>query len=435
MIKVSKGRIPKAKKVVLYGPEGIGKSTFASQFPDPVFIDTEGSTTSMDVARIEPLSWTELLSDVREIISGNIDVSCKTIVVDTADWAEKMCADHVCAQNRWDSISSPGYGTGYRVAWEEFGKLLNLLSEATDKGFNVVITAHAAMRKFEQPDEAGSYDRWELKLQNSPKSNICAIVKEWGDMVLFANYKTIVTDKDKQGKGKGKGGRRVMYTEHHPCWDAKNRYGLPAEMDFSYEGIRGIIEEGAMAMNKPIEPERPAPAPAPVSMPSPASAPKVELAKKTHYFVTDGKFWKVEKGEPVPSEDALRDAKEITKREFDAKKTLKKDASPELTSFTEQKIAEYDAAQKAEQKAEQATEKRTVNIDPAIPEKVRKLMEMHEVDEWDIQNVVASKGYMPYDMPVKDYPGDFVDGWLIPYFDKVAAMAKEARDKAEIPYN
>ena len=246
-------------------------------------------------------------------------------------------------------------------------------------------------------------------------------------MVLFANYKTIVTDKDKQGKGKGKGGRRVMYTEHHPCWDAKNRYGLPSEMDFSYESIRGIIEEGTMAMNKPIEPERPAPAPAPAPTLSPAPAPKVEVAKKTHYFVTDGKFWKVEKGEPVPSDDALRDAKEITKREFDAKKTLKKDASPELTSFTEQKIAEYDAAQKAE--------KRTLNIDPAIPEKVRKLMEMHEIDEWDIQNVVASKGYMPYDMPIKDYPSDFVDGWLIPYFDKVAAMAKEARDKAEIPYN
>ena len=174
MIKVTKGRIPKAKKVVLYGPEGIGKSTFAAQFPDPVFLDTEGSTASMDVARIEPLSWMEMLSDIKEIINGNIDVPCRTIVVDTADWAEKMCADHVCAQNHWDSISSPGYGTGYRVAWEEFGKLLNLLSEAADKGFNIVITAHAMMRKFEQPDEAGSYDRWEMKLQNSPKSNICA---------------------------------------------------------------------------------------------------------------------------------------------------------------------------------------------------------------------------------------------------------------------
>ena len=424
MIKVSKGRIPKAKKVVLYGPEGIGKSTFASQFPDPVFLDTEGSTASMDVARIEPLSWMELLSDVREIINGNIDVPCKTIVIDTADWAEKMCADHVCAQNHWDSISSPGYGTGYRVAWEEFGKLLNLLSEAADKGFNIVITAHAMMRKFEQPDEAGSYDRWEMKLQNSPKSNICATVKEWGDMVLFANYKTIVTDKDKQGKGKGKGGRRVMYTEHHPCWDAKNRYGLPSEMDFSYEGIRGIIEEGMFAMNKPTVSEAP--------------APKVEVAKKTHYFVTGDKFWKVEKGEPIPTEDALRDAKEITKREYDAKSVLgdkpKEDASPKQTAFAEKKVAEHKAKQAAA-KAEPKEEARELEIDPAIPEKVARLMRQYDTDEWDIQNVVSTKGYFPPDMPVSEYPDDFVDGWLVPYFDKVAAMAIEARNKAEIPFN
>ena len=431
MIKVSKGRIPKAKKVVLYGPEGIGKSTFAAQFPDPVFLDTEGSTAAMDVARIEPLSWTELLGDIKEIINGNVDVPCKTIVVDTADWAEKMCADHVCAQNHWDSISSPGYGTGYRVAWEEFGKLLNLLSEATEKGFNVVITAHAAMRKFEQPDEAGSYDRWELKLQNSPKSNICAIVKEWGDMVLFANYKTIVTDKDKQGKGKGKGGRRVMYTEHHPCWDAKNRYGLPSEMDFSYEAIRGIIEEGMLAMNKPTAPEEHVP----------VSAPKVEVAKKTHYFVTGDRFWKVEKGEPVPSDDALRDAKEITKREYDAKSLLgekpkKEDASPNLTKFTNEKIAEHKEKQtKAEPKAEPKKEARDLEIDPAIPEKVTRLMRQYDIDEWDIQNVVSTKGYFPPDMPVSEYPDDFVDGWLIPYFDKIAAMAREARNKAEIPFN
>lgn len=424
MIKVTKGRIPKAKKVVLYGPEGIGKSTFAAQFPDPVFLDTEGSTAAMDVARIEPLSWTELLGDIKEIINGNIDVPCRTIVVDTADWAEKMCADHVCSMNHWDSISSPGYGTGYRVAWEEFSKLLNLLSEAADKGFNIVITAHAMMRKFEQPDEAGSYDRWEMKLQNSPKSNICATVKEWGDMVLFANYKTIVTDKDKQGKGKGKGGRRVMYTEHHPCWDAKNRYGLPSEMDFSYEGIRGIIEEGMLAMNKPTNPEAP--------------APKVEVAKKTHYFVTGDKFWKVEKGEPIPTEDALRDAKEITKREYDAKSVLgdkpKEDASPKQTAFAEKKVAEHKAKQAAE-KAEPKEEPRKFDIDPAIPEKVARLMKQYDTDEWDIQNVVSTKGYFPPDMPVSEYPDDFVDGWLIPYFDRVAAMAKEARNKAEIPFN
>ena len=76
-----------------------------------------------------------------------------------------------------------------------------------------------------------------------------------------------------------------------------------------------------------------------------------------------------------------------------------------------------------------------LEIDPAIPEKVARLMRQYDTDEWDIQNVVSTKGYFPPDQPVSTYPDDFVDGWLIPYFDKVAAMAKEARNKAEIPFN
>ena len=107
------------------------------------------------------------------------------------------------------------------------------------------------------------------------------------------------------------------------------------------------------------------------------------------------------------------------------------DVSSQLTEFTEQKIAEY----KEKQEAKKAAEERQLDIDPEIPEKVRRLMEQYSIDEWDIQNVVSAKGYFPSDMLVKDYPGDFVDGWLVPYFDKVAAAAAQAREKAEIPFN
>ena len=420
MIKVSRGIVPRAKKVVVYGPEGIGKSTFAAQFPDAIIIDVEGSTASMDVARLEPKSWSELLSNVKDITAGLVDVPCRTLVIDTADWAETLCAASVCAQKHWDSLSSPGYGTGYRVAWEEYGKLMNALSDACDKGINVVITAHAAMRKFEQPDEAGSYDRWEMKLQNSPKANIAAMVKEWADMVLFINYKTIVADKDKQGKGKAQGGRRVMYTEHHPCWDAKNRYGLPAMMDFSYEGIRQIIEGQTAPQSAPQTAPAPMPAPTPAPAPVPA-APKVETTKSDMYYMRGDEFIKVAKGETIPD---LTGAVKITKREFDAKKALNaphEEVKPEPAKVPE-KPAEVVKAIKE-------------SIDPAIPEKVRRLMEQYAVGEWDIQNVVAMKGYMPYDMPVKDYPMDFVDGWLIPYFAKVAEMAEQIKEKAEIPFS
>lgn len=235
MYEITRGKMPKAKKVVLYGVEGIGKTTFAAQFPEPVFIDTEGGSKSFDLARFpDPSSWQMLLSEIQQVV--NNPSICKTLVIDTLDWAEKMAYDHVCSSKGWDSIESPGYGAGYRYAYEEMGKLLNLLSMVVDRGVNVVLIAHAALRKFEQPDEMGSYDRWEMKLQTSSKCNTASMVREYADMVLFANYETIVVKNDEK-KNRAQGGKRVMYTSHHPCWDAKNRFNLPEKLPFDFSQV------------------------------------------------------------------------------------------------------------------------------------------------------------------------------------------------------
>ena len=70
-MQITRGRKARAQKVVIYGPEGIGKSSFASQFPDPVFIDTEGSTDNMDVARLDkPTSWAMLKNEISFINSS-----------------------------------------------------------------------------------------------------------------------------------------------------------------------------------------------------------------------------------------------------------------------------------------------------------------------------------------------------------------------------
>lgn len=236
---ITSGIIQSPQKIVLYGPEGIGKSTFASKMPDPVFIDTEGSTKKLNVRRMDPpQSWSMLLSEAKYIAEH--PAVCRSLIIDTMDWAEKLAVSHVLSVKKWSSIEDPGYGSGYRYVYEEMGKLLNQLTDVVNGGVNVLITAHAAMRKFEQPDEMGSYDRWELKLQNSGKCNVAAMVKEWADMVLFANYKTfVVTTQDK--KNRAQGGSRVMYTTHHPCWDAKNRDGLPDELPFDFTQIAGIF--------------------------------------------------------------------------------------------------------------------------------------------------------------------------------------------------
>ena len=249
-MKITRGRVKKALKIVLYGPEGIGKSTLAAQFPGAVFIDTEGSTKEYDVARFPaPTSWQMLLDEVAEV-KKNPQI-CRTLVIDTADWAEAACFAHVISAGQVKSIEDFGYGKGYVKAKEEFGKLLNELTEVVNAGVNVVVTAHAAMRKFEQPDEMGSYDRWEMKLYTSQKTNIAALLKEWADMVLFANYKTFAVKDKNSNKAKAQGGQRVMYTTHHPCWDAKNRHGLPDELDLVFACIAHIFGKAASAPTEP----------------------------------------------------------------------------------------------------------------------------------------------------------------------------------------
>lgn len=239
---ITGGMCNAAQKVVIYGPEGVGKSSFAAQFPNPVFIDTEGSTKHMDVKRLpRPTSWAMLLDQIQFIKTKR---PCSSLVIDTIDWAEQLCIESICAKHGKSGIEDFGYGNGYVYVKEEFGRFLNRLSDVIEAEINVVLTAHAQIRKFEQPDEMGAYDRYELKLGKKTQSQTSPLVKEWADMLLFANYKTFsVAADDKGKKHKAQGGKRVMYTAHHPCWDAKNRHGLADQLDFSYAGIAHCIPD------------------------------------------------------------------------------------------------------------------------------------------------------------------------------------------------
>ena len=255
-MKINTGKVISAQKVVIYGPEGIGKSTFAAQFPEPLFCDTEGSTKNLDVRRFDRPDSAQMIYECIDYVKAHPNV-CRTFVLDTADWAERLLIRAVCARAKKSGIEDFGYGKGFTYLAEEFGKLLNQLEELVEHGINVVVTAHAALQKFEQPDESGAYDRWSLKLtkQCSP------MLKEWADAVLFINYKTYV-EKGEGNKYKASGGKRVMYTSHHACWDAKNRWGLPDECGFDYSVIAPYIV-GGITGTPGKAPEPPARAPEP----------------------------------------------------------------------------------------------------------------------------------------------------------------------------
>lgn len=245
---ITSGKMKTAQKIIIYGPEGIGKTTFAACFPNPVFSDTEGSTKHIDVRRFDrPRSWSALIEQAKYVLKIK---PCSTYVVDTMDWAERLCIDDLCARYKKSGLESFGYGNGYVYLAEEMGRFLNILEEIVEAGINVVLTAHAIMRKFEEPSETGSYDRWELKLTKK----VAPLVKEWADMILFANYKTyVVATDDNSKKFKAQGGKRIMYTTHHPCWDAKNRHELAEELPFEYAEIKHCIED---AETHPVAPQQ-----------------------------------------------------------------------------------------------------------------------------------------------------------------------------------
>ena len=235
MLNIQTGRLLRPQKIVIYGSEGIGKTSLAAQCPDPLFIDTEGGSAHLDVRRTQkPETWEELMTMVKEV-AMTPDL-CKTLVIDTADWAETLCTEFICRKYSQPGIESFGYGKGYSYLAEEFTRLLKFCNEVMMSGKNVVITAHAKMRKQELPDEQGAFDRWELKLskQTAP------LLKEWGDALLFLNFETYVVATEKNTH-KAQGGKRVIYTTHHPCWDAKNRHCLPEKMELGFESIAPIF--------------------------------------------------------------------------------------------------------------------------------------------------------------------------------------------------
>ena len=232
---ITRGAYTQPVRCVLYGTEGVGKTTFASQWPGAVFIDIEDGSGHYDVARFpRPAMWSAIVEEVRAAATMP---EVGTLVLDTADAAEALCIESVCAEKKVQSIEGIPYGKGYTYVAEKFRELLVALDGCILAGKHVVVIAHAQIKKFEQPDELGAYDRWELKLSKK----VAPILKEWCDLLLFANYKTD-TMKDENGKYRVTGGkRRVMYASHTAAYDAKNRLGLPDEMPFEFASMAGSV--------------------------------------------------------------------------------------------------------------------------------------------------------------------------------------------------
>lgn len=234
--KVVTGKIKLPVLALIYGPDGVGKTTFAANAPKPIFLGKERGSANMDVARFpEPKNFHEVLEAIRELDGKH---PYQTLVVDSLDWMEPVVWEHICKENKWANIEEPGYGKGYALANGVWLELVTALSKLREK-MNVILIAHSQVKTFNDPSQPAPYDRYQLKLNDKA----AALWREFVDFVGFANYEvyTKVNKGEKKAKAFGDG-RRILYTERRPSFDAKNRLGLPFEIALDFNAFQSACD-------------------------------------------------------------------------------------------------------------------------------------------------------------------------------------------------
>lgn len=238
MSKIQKTNSPenqRPRRVMLYGTHGIGKSTFASCAPKPIFIRTEDGLQDID-AESFPLAtcYADVMESIYELRNAEHDY--KTCVIDSADWLEQMIQRYVFEAAGKDCITDVGggFGKGEDKAATIYKYVLGELSALNvERKMTVILLAHCKIEKIEPPNVA-AYSRYSPKMDK----RICDVAQEWCDEVLFANYKVYVTKEDsgfgrERGIGIGKGERSIFATEK-PAHLAKNRLGMPDEIPLAF---------------------------------------------------------------------------------------------------------------------------------------------------------------------------------------------------------
>lgn len=231
-------------RVLIYGQPGIGKTTFASEFPNPVYLQVEdGTPAGLELASFGLLkTYREVMQAIGELYDNADDLGFNTVVLDSVTAMQRLVFAETCDRgdehgNRKQNIEDFGYGKGYVNAqriWQELLEALHLLRD--DKNMAIVLIAHSTIERFDDP-ESVSYDRYEIDLH---KKSVGAIEQGMDAILLLKNKVSI--EKEKGGFNKeraiGKGGSTVWVSLNpKPAYVAKNRYEIE---DFIYQKGSGF---------------------------------------------------------------------------------------------------------------------------------------------------------------------------------------------------
>jgi hypothetical protein len=224
-------------RYLLYAVRGWGKTSLAAQTPKPIIIPTEdGIDTLIDACQVKetphfpiPESWDALKGYADALLETDHDY--RTLVIDVIDGCESLCHKFVCERdygNDWSKRGFANFGNGYATSLPEWKSFLAKLDRLrTERKMTIFALCHTKIKTFKNPTDL-DYDRYTPNIHDST----WCVTADWADVVLFGNYEVTVSGDTGAKKGKGSGGQsRMVYTQHHAAYDAKNRIGLPSEIE------------------------------------------------------------------------------------------------------------------------------------------------------------------------------------------------------------
>lgn len=235
---ISCGKTPQPPRILTYGMEGIGKSTYGASAPKPIFIQTEDGLQSIDTSKF-PLSksYDDVVNQLTALATAPHEyLSC---VIDSIDWLERLIWAKECKDYGVKNIEKVdgGYGKGYVIALSYWQRLVDLLMRLRDeRKMAIILLSHAKVETFHDP-ENGDYDRFSPRIHKHAAS----LLTEWCDVVNFATWRMVVGADRKASAIGENGGERVLKCIGSPSFVAKNRYQLPAELPLSWKAFQDAL--------------------------------------------------------------------------------------------------------------------------------------------------------------------------------------------------
>lgn len=240
------GETPEPARILVYGPDKVGKSEFGNSFPDPIFADLEGKAGGLRPAppRLHIHHYGQLEGLVTELTDSKHGY--QTLVVDTLDWLEPLIwkvVVGIASKKEGKGVTSiedvgGGYKKGYTEAndvWRDLLRRLEALQRT--RGMHVVLLAHSTVKTHKDP-QGGDYGRIRTSLYGSAED----LIMQWVKAVCYATFEEAKTKKGKLAKRYGYGQKRFLFCNWHPAYRSGNNYGLPDRLPLDAQAILEAVK-------------------------------------------------------------------------------------------------------------------------------------------------------------------------------------------------